>query len=549
MRKTFTLAKLAMGLLILGAGVATASAENTLVMGEAYTGLSAANPLEGSFTADANGTLYVAQTGSYDSHLFKSADNYTESNWIVSDGYTQKLNVYTLPYVLSKGQTVYFYGPSGNYDTLTSVEFTWEANEQGLAVITENVPFKAYETVMEYTPAIDGILTIEASTYYQFNWASPAGTGLLFSDLGLNQKVDLQYVGSEQDMDTPPTHYSTPVIGGTTYYFYNSLVSNCEFTFTLAELTGVAIVEVTPTPGMSFDYAGDYGAGVLLSFDPKSVEFDHAYITYTPAGTESEVTEELINVDGQIGENGQYEYTEGYWKFQAVSLYFARAAKGTDLTLTLTNVNYNGIQITESTLDNDAVVVEDGNVSITWVRPAVDMAIVEQSWPTMIYSSSPAGDSSMIATITFNEDVVSKPSASMVFGTQYWGAGSSGDNPDPGMDLPCSVDGATITVDFSGINFGALYNSGSKVYNNITVFIGNIVGADGQKFIDQNPGIAQNISYQNSPAPEGPSSVSTLEKEKESNSIYNLNGVKVDNNINNLSKGVYIINGKKVIVK
>ncbi|MCH5233813.1 MAG: hypothetical protein J1E16_00845 [Muribaculaceae bacterium] len=548
MKKTFTFTKLAMGLLIFGAGVASASAENTLEMGKVYSGLSASDPLEGTFTADSNGTLYVYQTGSFDSHLFKSADDHSESNWIISDGYTQKLNVYTLPYVLSEGQTVYFYGPSGQYDTLSAVEFSWEPNEQGLAIITEDVPFTAYDEVMEYTPATDGVLTIAATTYYQFNWASPAGAGLLFSDMALNQKVELQYVGNESETESSLTHYSTPVTGGTTYYFYNNLVRNCEFTFSLAELTGVAIVEVTPTPGMSFDYEGDYGAGVLLSFDPVNVKFDHAYITYTPVGKTESVTEELINEEGQIGENGQYEYTNNMWKFQAVSLYFAKAANGTELTLTLTNVNYNGILLTESTLDNDAVIVKEGDLSITWMRPEVDMYIVEQSWPEVVYSSSAKGDKAMIATITFNEEVISKPSASMVFGNQYWGSGSAGDNPDPGMDLPCTVDGATVTVDMSGIDFGALYSTGSKTYNSITVFIGNIVGADGQKFIDSNPGIAEWLTYQNTPAPDGPSSVSALEKDMESNEVYNLNGVKIDNPAN-LSKGIYIISGKKVVIK
>lgn len=509
MKKNFTIAKLTSGLfwacagIALFAGSATAqAAEVEIEPGVNYGGLSIDNPFEGYFTAESNGTLTVLQTGSSDSHLFPSADNFSESNALQADGYTSKGNVYTLTYAIGKGKTVYFYGPLSAYDDLKAVEFKWEGNEQGLPVIVENQPFKAYQELMEYTPEMDGILTITTSAVWQFNWASPAGAGLLFTDLGHNIKVNLEYVGSEADMEKAPSKYTAPVTKGTTYYFYNSLFTGCEFTFSLAPIEAVSLVEVLPTPGMTFDYGGDYGAGVLLSFDPKTVEFEHAYITYTPAGSTKEETVELINVDGQIGENGQYEYTEGYWKFQAVSLYFARAAKGTDLTLKLTGVNYNGLPLSVSTLDNDAVVVADGNLSITWTRPAVDMEIVNQTWPKTLYSNSQAGDPAMIATVEFNEDVISVPSVSLTFGTQYYGSPSGGDVPDPSINvIPCEVNGKVLTIDFSGIDLGAVYSQGAKDYNKVTVFVGNIIGADGQKFNEENPGIAQRIDYVNSPAP------------------------------------------------
>lgn len=540
MRKTSTISKIALSLMLLGAGTMVASAEGTIEIGKKYTGLSASNPLEAFFTAESNGTLKVMQNGTFDSRLYESEGNYSESNSLISKGYTQNLNIYTLPYVLAKGQTVYYYSGSD----VTSVEFSWEPNEQGLGVINEGTPFQAYETVMEYTPKTDGMLTITAETYYQFNWASPAGTGLLFSDLGLQNKVELQYVGSEADMDKSPTKYTTPVTGGTTYYFYNSAV-NCSFTFTLSELTGVTLVDVVPTPGMAFDYEGDYGAGVILTFDPAQVEFTKASITYTPAGSKTPQIIILENEEGAIGENAAYEYKAGQWTFQAVPLYFAKSEKGTDLTLTLENVNYNGIELVASALNNTAVVVKDGNVSVTWTRPAVDMSIVSESWPQTVYSNSANGDSALIATITFNENIISKPSASMVFGSQVWGSGSAGDNPDPGMDLPCSVTGATITVDMSGINFGSLYSTGSKTYNEITVFIGNIIGADGQKFNQKNPGIAKVIPYNNNAT----SGVNSLESEAAETPVYNLEGVKVGNSLEGLSKGIYVVNGKKVVVK
>lgn len=46
-----------------------------------------------------------------------------------------------------------------------------------------------------------------------------------------------------------------------------------------------------------------------------------------------------------------------------------------------------------------------------------------------------------------------------------------------------------------------------------------------------------------------PSSINTLESAKAADGIYNLQGVKVGNDVNSLNPGMYIINGKKVIIK
>lgn len=48
---------------------------------------------------------------------------------------------------------------------------------------------------------------------------------------------------------------------------------------------------------------------------------------------------------------------------------------------------------------------------------------------------------------------------------------------------------------------------------------------------------------------DNPSGVSTLEAEAAQSGVYNLNGVKVGNSLNGLNPGIYVVNGKKVVLK
>ena len=57
-------------------------------------------------------------------------------------------------------------------------------------------------------------------------------------------------------------------------------------------------------------------------------------------------------------------------------------------------------------------------------------------------------------------------------------------------------------------------------------------------------------SQETEPEPDGPSAVNTIAVEKEELSVYNLQGVKMNvKNVNELGKGIYVVNGKKVMVK
>lgn len=454
------------------------------------------NPVNLVFTAPELGVLTTAQTGTTDPHLYTTAEggpmNYVQDPRDLGKG--------SYAYTLGKGETVYYIAPENSYDGVTSVTFSWEASEVTIPTIENGVAFTSYQEKRVYTPEETGLLTITTTISPNHNWFGPTGAaaGLLFYDYSCTQNVQLQCADTNAKVGV----YTTPVVAGTDYYFYNGVSPMCEFTFTLGEMPAPALVSVTPDPGKAFDALGDYGSGVILSFSPEAVTFETASVTYTPVDGE-EQTIILTNENG-IGENSDFEMTGDYnWKFRAVSRYYALAAKGTNVTLNLTGVNYEGLLVEENETGFSAVEVDNGNVSVYWTIPANEMSITEQSVPTMIYSNSTAGDPKMMAVFTFDQNIDSKPSAMFSFGTQYFGAPSNGDNPDPGADLPCYVSGNVLTVDMSGFDFGKYYDMGSKSYSNLTVFVGNIYGIDGQKFNQENPGIAfrPNYSQEVAPAP------------------------------------------------
>lgn len=467
-----------------------------------YTGISTSNPLLLYYTAPTNGTLTVSQKGNYDSHIFKNLT--TTTPWGVD--YKSGGLGYNLVYDLTEGQTVYFIAPernivNGGYysDGLTQVQFTWVgASISEDNIIKEGVEFEAYNKIMEYTPTADGYLTVKASTY-TYQWLPIASSqGLLFTDYGLTKKANLINTND----GAVPSYWQVYVKANQKYYLYNSAEDGAKFTFTLepAELT-VKIVEVAPTPGEAIDDKGDYGNGVLLTFNPGEISFDSATITYYPNGNEEIVT--LVDDPSKVGENADYAYEGTLWKFKAVSKYYTLTDKGTSVILNLTNVNYDGVPLTSTDIiGNPNIEVKDGNLMVKWNKPEKAMTIVDESWPDVIYGKFEQGDPAGIATITFDDNISSVPSASMVFGKQIYGAASGGDAADPGMDLPSTVDGNKLIIDFTDIDFAALYNTGSKTYSQLTVFVGNIKDSYGQKFIQDTPGIAKYLSFSLEAAPE-----------------------------------------------
>lgn len=458
------------------------------------------------FTPNSNGTLTVYQNTS-DGHLYtldwdltSTFDTYGNGLNTTGHEIDKVANSFVFIYKVQAGKTYYYYAKQEAADNLTYMFATFEASSETYKEIKVGVPFNSYNEVMTYTAPGDGMLTITAECPWNYQWTDINGAGLLFSDLGHQTKILLECADKTT---TSPSVYQVAVKKDVTYYLYNSTIPNCQFTFSWAELGDIALVSVEPEPGIAYDANANYATGVYLAFSPQNVQFPIATVTYTPAGQTQETTVTL-DPNAGVGENSDMEFENGKWKFRAVSKYYAMSARGTYTTLTLKGANFDGIAVTQNATGYQSVTVNDGTITVSWYLPETPVEIVSQSWPEVIYSNSTEGDPNMMATVTFNEAIKSVPSASMVFGYQYYGSGSSGDSADPGMDLPSYVSGNTLTIDMSGIDFGALMatHETSRQYSQITVFVGNIICASGQTFNDENPGIAERINYENTPAPE-----------------------------------------------
>lgn len=67
------------------------------------------------------------------------------------------------------------------------------------------------------------------------------------------------------------------------------------------------------------------------------------------------------------------------------------------------------------------------------------------------------------------------------------------------------------------------------------------VTEDGEQYINGNAWLEYTISL--------PGGVTSIQNNKDHSNIYNLNGVKAVNDLNSLKRGIYVVNGKKVMVK
>lgn len=551
-------------------GVGTANAQNVATLGEPFqlsqtTCYTYTPTTDGVLTAElGNLALFTMDGVSADSFLYTEirGDGSEDSPYQgIGEVQMSVLEIVNTFYVSKvswevKGNTPYYFFYNGDLD----VTLSFAAGEIGGDednVITDDVPFTAYNKVMQYTAAKDGLLTIKTTTYLQFQWG-PYGAGLLFEDKNHDVKIDLAAV----DPDASNVTFTCPVYGGVTYYLYNDQVANCQFTFSLSDMPDPSLAYLYPEPGALPDPAGELGNGVMLSFLPLDCTIGGASITYTPNnGTETTVT--LKQSETGVEGDDYAQNMDKTWKFPAVTYAFlgftpdsqhhssdaktwVAAKKGTEVVLTLTGVEYNGAPVTlNETGYEDGVTVDNGTITITYVQPLEEINLVSQSWPTTIYGNSLEGEADMQVSLVFNEDIKVKPEVSFAFGRQYYG-GSSGETADPGDNIPAdrvSIDGATININLGGFDFASYYATGEKTYTQITFFVLNIIGADNQKYVNgSTPGIQNTLTYDNGAT----SGVGAIESVKADDAIYNLQGVRVANP----QKGqIYIINGKKVYLR
>ena len=498
-------------------------------LGETYRGFSVENPSYMKWTAPSKGKLYAHQRGTTDSHLFYDeactqtfyADSYTED--------PDNVLLTLIPYTVTAGTTYYFKASLNNYDSLSSVYFSFAPQDDSNSVsIGDTFAIGYREPVYEFVPTASGTLTIATDSWSNLG-------DILFTNSNLTQEATL----IERSEGTLGWNYLYHVVAGQTYYIaYDSINETVNVTLASlnegsAEMT-VSLAYVDPTPGGVISQ--DYISGILVRFNPKDVTIGNAYVSYKPAGGNNFTRETL---------SCEYHSIQGQWQIGLTNYVlwnaYQAAERGTMVSVVLENVSYNGVPVTQSAINNSNIEISNGNVTISYLKPAVEFTVVSSSWPSVLYSSWAPNDPDAKASVTFSENIASVFEVSLILGSHSYGSEGGGDEPDPSASVPYTINGATLNMDFSNVTIQGNYNQA-------TVMVIGVYSTTGQQFLsDGSPALSKIITFNNTPSnpSTGVDAISTDDSEAV---YYNLQGIKVDNP----AKGSMLIkhqNGKSSVIK
>lgn len=142
-------------------------------------------------------------------------------------------------------------------------------------------------------------------------------------------------------------------------------------------------------------------------------------------------------------------------------------------TVTVSDLEANGELVTTNETNEPGIEVEDGTVTITYLLAAAPEYIASESiWPKTFLKYWPAGDPSGIATLEFTSAIESVGEAKVVMGRVIPGAASEDVFEEFNLDDKVSIDGTTVTIDFTGVQ-----RSCDK--SEVTVMVQNVVGVNG----------------------------------------------------------------------
>lgn len=429
-------------------------------------------------------------------------------------------------------------------------------NDKGEAVAGSTVYSLSKEgDYYTFTPTTTGDITVQ--TNYTGNVSAlmyqPTGVSYFFfyayEDIFIQESV-----GAYTLVEDEGWSFVFNVKANTEYVFgYNDLLgSPIDFTITLGNENEVpaTLTYVYPTAGTYFDQAININ-DFTLEFDQSLKSVGSVYLSYTdtngqaqkatvPAGPEGYVIESQILIIRIANVNNIFYNMK------------KQADTSSPFYLVIEDCQGGGGPVTSAKLNQgqDAVTVTGNNISIEY-NFVDNVRLVSAQFPSTFYASWPEDYDGGTATLTFDGPVKPKATVSVVLGEHYFGDTGGGDDedPDPSFEPKYSFnsDNTVMTIDFKGIDYGA---AAFKPYSYVTVMVYSIFGEDGTQVImsggtDENPTIVPNLSkiipFVNSSA-----GVESLLADPSANgAIYDLQGRKV----NNPTKGLYIVNGKKVVVK
>lgn len=421
--------------------------------------------------------------------------------------------------------------------------------------IAVDTPFTAAENeVFSFTPASNGNLTI----YIKGEWPNynlfPGGTSaLLYSDEACTDtdKITCSTYNGSETGNIYSNYLYFGLKEGEVYYFRQSIYNSVEVTFKFeaGEATGAVLADVIPsTDGGPLDYINTpeikvYASGgvtgfgkITLSYGSKSVVLSDNPATYGVYTNGPEALEWL-----QIG-GGSFP------DFKNLLSQVANSGEGF-FTITIADLKAGGLPVTSSEVDQEGVTInDDGVITITYEIAVAPQYLPQSStWPATIYQYWDPGENGGMAVLQFSEAIKSVDNVNLVMI-------ASQANSQPGnvnfntYNIPFEINPQNPTqvlLDFTGQWLNGTSTKVTVIVYNVVAFSGLTVDFSSDP-LSSVGALYKQIPYVGEIAP-GSSKVTTIESSEELGAAYNLQGVKVDTE--KLPKGIYIVNGKKVVVK
>ena len=412
-------------------------------------------------------------------------------------------------------------------------------------VIEEGEAFKpAINTVYEFTPQVEGTLTIHVAKYPDYNYYPTGTSALIFSSPAL---LDDEMIICSR-FETPANEawtdyiYNNMSAGESVYLFLTSNVYvGVDFTFSMQESEVYeSVVDVDPAPDQIFDYVLSpeikiFCSGNVTKIGETTFNYNDESVVLDPA---------LYGVFPNGPLNSQFLQIGGV-SFPAFRTLVAAAANSDaeTFTITLKDVEANGIAVTKNETTLEGVDVTDGVISVTFkILPAAQYIPAESYWPETFYNSWPKGDKNGIAVMKFNQDIAKVSEVQLIMGHADYGSQSETVYTTYDLSNDVTIDGSEVKIDFTGVTRSASQKE-------VTVSISGIIGTNGMPADLSEFGVTSQLLFVYIPFVNSAySGVATLEDVVNGEDlIYDLNGVKV--NKSTVTPGVYVINGKKVLVK
>ena len=491
--------------LCMAAGIMTANAQyytpaQDLVLGQSYTFTwDATNDCPGTclkFTAPSTGVLTIMQGGTDDSHMYSEQwvgqhgwnpwDQSSTAWYTYNDYYLQSDNgsvpggsaPYEKRYSMVKGQTYYYYARIDATDSVSIQNSSFESSgDDNYEQVEIGETFGAYNTVKEFTPEVTGIMTVKVSSYV----FGMAGTDTSFLYTSPLHPLSSQVIPMNPVI-TDDYEWMFMVEANKTYYFWQSNSSTVNFTITSVNEQATPLVQFAnaqPTPGEGGLDDLSFVGGINVNLMPTTnVGIGSAKFIYTSSIDGTEVIEDLPAPQF----NGA-----GNWSILGVRDLYIQAQQGAAkpasmCKVVLEDITLGGIEAETADATNSVYVSCEGSSIIIeyYIPDEYGFQASKIVMPDVIYSHyDEPGQANGIATIVFNNNIKQINEISFILGTHYWGS-SSGESVDPAYIVPYTIDGNTLTLDFTTMYLNPNVTAdATKTYSNGTLFINGIMNEYG----------------------------------------------------------------------